>query len=64
MDYDEMAVIRGGMDAGTPESTLCEVMKRREFTIHLNLGAGDAEHTIWTSDISHDYVTINADYHT
>lgn len=64
MDYDEMAVIRGGMDAGTPEKMLCEVIKRREFTIHLNLGAGDAEHTIWTSDISHDYVTINADYHT
>ena len=64
MDYDEMAVVRGGMDAGTPESTLCEVMKRREFTIHLNLGAGDAEHTVWTSDISHEYVTINADYHT
>ena len=64
LDYDEMPVVRGGMDAGTPESELCTVMKRRDFTIHLNLGAGDCTHTVWTSDISHDYVTINADYHT
>ncbi|MBQ9770325.1 MAG: bifunctional glutamate N-acetyltransferase/amino-acid acetyltransferase ArgJ [Lentisphaeria bacterium] len=64
LDYDDMPVVRNGVDAGTPESELCEVMNRNEFTIHLNLGEGNGTFTVWTCDISHEYVTINADYHT
>jgi glutamate N-acetyltransferase/amino-acid N-acetyltransferase len=64
MDYDEMPVVRNGADAGTPEATLAEVMKRPEFTIRLDLGSGKFSHTIWTNDISYEYVKINADYHT
>ena len=64
LDYDDMPVVRNGVDAGTPEAELCEVMNRNEFTIHLNLGEGNGTFTVWTCDISHEYVTINADYHT
>ena len=64
LDYDEMPVVRGGMDAGTPESELVEVLRRDGFTLKLDLGAGTASHNIWTSDISYEYVKINADYHT
>ncbi len=64
LDYDEMPVVRHGMDAGTPEKELCKVMKRREFRIVLDLGEGVCRDFRWTSDLSHDYVTINADYHT
>lgn len=64
LDYEDMPVVRNGVDAGTPEKELCEVMARNEFTIHLNLGEGNGEFTVWTCDISHEYVTINADYHT
>lgn len=64
LDYDEMPVVRGGMDAGTPESELVEVLRRDGFTLKLDLGAGNASHNIWTSDISYEYVKINADYHT
>ena len=64
LDYDEMAVVRHGIDAGTPEPELCNVMARKEFTIHLDLGEGNGSFIVWTCDISHDYVTINADYHT
>ena len=32
--------------------------------IHLDLGAGAAEATVWTSDLTHEYVTLNADYRT
>lgn len=64
LDYDEMPVVRGGMDAGTPESELVKVLQRKEFTLKLDLGAGDCAHNIWTSDISYEYVKINADYHT
>lgn len=35
-----------------------------EFSIHLDLGLGDAETTVWTGDLTRDYVTINSDYRT
>ena len=64
LDYDEMPVVRGGMDAGTPEADLVPVLQREEFHLKLDLGEGSASHNIWTSDISYEYVKINADYHT
>ena len=38
------------------------VMKKSEIAIGVRLGRGQAEATIWTCDLSHDYVSINADY--
>lgn len=65
MDYDELPVVRGGVDAGTSEQALADVLKRKDgFTIRLDLGAGTASRTMWTSDLSYEYVKINADYHT
>jgi glutamate N-acetyltransferase/amino-acid N-acetyltransferase len=37
-------------------------MAASEIEIVINLGRGSAAHTVWTSDLSHDYVSINADY--
>ena len=64
LDYNDKPVVRGGMDAGTPEAELSELMKTGSFTVHIDLGAGVASDTMWTSDITYDYVKINADYHT
>lgn len=64
LDYDEMPVVRNGVDAGIPESELTQVLKRDEFSIKLNLGEGNGAFTVWTSDVSYEYVKINADYHT
>jgi argJ family len=52
------------MDAGTPEEELAQMMKRGEFTVRLDLGEGHGSFTVWTSDVSYEYVKINADYHT
>ena len=62
--FDEMPVVRGGLDAGTPESELAELMKHREFSVKVNLGEGNSSCTIWTGDFTYEYVKINADYHT
>lgn len=62
--YDALPVVRRGGDAGTPEETLVDVVKQREFTILVDLNGGSAEYWVWTSDISYEYVKINADYHT
>ena len=37
-------------------------MRQSEITVRVDLGRGTASHTVWTCDLSHDYVTINADY--
>jgi glutamate N-acetyltransferase/amino-acid N-acetyltransferase len=37
-------------------------MKQPEITVRVDLGRGRAQATVWTCDLSHDYVSINADY--
>ncbi|MFO7680946.1 MAG: bifunctional ornithine acetyltransferase/N-acetylglutamate synthase, partial [Chloroflexota bacterium] len=53
---------------GTPtkyqEADAAAIFAQAEFIIHLQLGEGSAADTVWTCDLSHDYVTINADYRT
>jgi glutamate N-acetyltransferase/amino-acid N-acetyltransferase len=38
------------------------VMKQSEITVRVDLHRGPASATVWTCDLSHDYVSINADY--
>ncbi|MDQ6981593.1 MAG: bifunctional glutamate N-acetyltransferase/amino-acid acetyltransferase ArgJ [Mariprofundus sp.] len=40
------------------------VFAKSEFAITLNLGMGNASATIWTGDLTHEYITINAEYRT
>jgi glutamate N-acetyltransferase/amino-acid N-acetyltransferase len=37
-------------------------MKQAEITVRVDLHRGDASSSVWTCDLSHDYVSINADY--
>ena len=62
--YGPKAVVLNGGDAGTPESELVEIVKQREFTVRVDFKCGDADYWVWTSDVSYEYVKINADYHT
>jgi glutamate N-acetyltransferase/amino-acid N-acetyltransferase len=64
LDYEGVPVVRGGMDAGTSEKRLVEAISRREFRIDLDLGVGNGAFTVWTCDLTYEYVKINADYHT
>ena len=62
---DDVRVLEGGMRAAEyTEAAGAAVMARDEFTVRVRLGPGDAAQTVWTSDLSHDYVRINADYRT
>ncbi len=53
-----------GVAADTPLAELEAVMKAKEVRIELDLGLGSGSDTVWTCDLSREYVTINADYHT
>jgi glutamate N-acetyltransferase/amino-acid N-acetyltransferase len=54
----------GGKNKDYREEMGAEVMEQAEVTIHVELNIGDETETVWTSDLSHDYVTINAEYRT
>ncbi|MDH4573556.1 bifunctional glutamate N-acetyltransferase/amino-acid acetyltransferase ArgJ [Salinicola acroporae] len=58
----ERLVEHGGRAASYTEEAGSRVMAQEEIVIRIRLGRGDASATIWTSDLSHDYVSINADY--
>jgi glutamate N-acetyltransferase/amino-acid N-acetyltransferase len=53
---------RGGRHPGYREEDGQRVMKQSEITVRVHLNRGAAETVIWTCDLSHDYVSINADY--
>lgn len=52
----------GGRNPTYREEDGQRVMKQSEITVRVLLGRGEASDTVWTCDLSHDYVTINADY--
>ena len=62
--FGDIPVVKNGGDAGTPEEALLETVKQREFSITCDFHDGDAEYWVWASDLSYEYVKINADYHT
>ena len=53
---------RGGRHPDYREEDGQRVMKQPEITVRVNLGRGAASETVWTCDLSHEYVSINADY--
>jgi glutamate N-acetyltransferase/amino-acid N-acetyltransferase len=60
---DDVWVARnGGRNPGYQEADGQRVMKQSEITVRVKLARGDATATVWTCDLSHEYVTINADY--
>ncbi|PVZ16129.1 MULTISPECIES: bifunctional glutamate N-acetyltransferase/amino-acid acetyltransferase ArgJ [unclassified Pseudomonas] len=55
---------QGGRADSYTEAQGAEVMAREEITIGIELGRGECSETIWTTDLSHEYVKINAEYRT
>ena len=62
---DDVCVARGGLVAAEyTEEAGAEVMARDEFTVRVTLGRGDVSETVWTTDLSYEYIRINAEYRT
>ncbi len=65
IDLGDVAIVcDGGRAAGYTEEQGQRVMSEDEITVSVALGRGSAHATVWTSDLSHEYVTINAEYRT
>ena len=62
---DEVCIVQaGGRAPGYTEEQGQQVMARPEITIRVELGRGEAAARVWTTDLSFDYVRINAEYRT
>ncbi|MCE8032373.1 bifunctional glutamate N-acetyltransferase/amino-acid acetyltransferase ArgJ [Billgrantia tianxiuensis] len=59
---DVRLVENGGRAAGYTEEQGSRVMRESEIVIRIALGRGEESATVWTTDLSHEYVSINADY--
>lgn len=59
---DVLVAKNGARHAGYQEADGQRVMKQSEITVRVSLARGPAAATVWTCDLSHDYVSINADY--
>ena len=57
-----IAASAGAIDAAYNEKQLSNYMKEEEVSIEVFIGAGKGYAKIWTCDLTHGYISINADY--
>lgn len=69
-DRDKLAIRIGGVDVakngmavpGYDETPVAKHMKGSDIDIEVDIGAGKSSATVWTCDLTYDYIRINADY--
>lgn len=62
--FDDLHLVKDGQPYNVDEERALEILSQDEVAITVDLGQGEAEATVWTCDLTHDYVTINAHYRT
>jgi glutamate N-acetyltransferase/amino-acid N-acetyltransferase len=61
--FDDIVMVQRGVGMGLEaEQKIAQVFKQKEFTVTVHLGQGHAHAHMWTTDLSYDYVRINASY--
>ena len=69
-DRDKLAISMGGIEIarngsvipGYDEAPVAKHMKGQDILIHVDVGVGGGQATVWTCDLTHGYISINADY--
>jgi glutamate N-acetyltransferase/amino-acid N-acetyltransferase len=62
---DDVCIVENGQRSKTyTEEKGKEVMVREEIKLSVSLNRGDTKEVIWSTDLSHEYITINAEYRT
>jgi glutamate N-acetyltransferase/amino-acid N-acetyltransferase len=65
LSINDTVVVKNGQRAGSyTEEAGAKAFARDEINIVIDLNSGSAEYTLWTTDLSHEYVRINAEYRT
>lgn len=61
---DELQLLASGLPLSYAEADAASIFSASEFIVQVDIGAGSKTATVWTSDLTHEYITINADYRT
>lgn len=64
IDFGDVPILRPGYRIDFSEEAAKAVLARREIAVTIRLGDGPGEALFWTCDLSHEYVSINANYRT
>jgi glutamate N-acetyltransferase / amino-acid N-acetyltransferase len=59
---NDVAVVSGGAGYNSNQMKAATIMHRPKFTVRIVLNQGSADATVWTSDLTHEYVRINSAY--
>ena len=62
--FDDVVVLQKGKASDFAADRVRKILKQGQLLITVSLGVGEKEATVYTCDLTHDYITINADYHT
>lgn len=63
MFFDNVQIVKGGLFVGkNAEVEATAAMKNKEIVLTVNINLGPHEATLWTCDLTHDYIRINAEY--
>jgi glutamate N-acetyltransferase/amino-acid N-acetyltransferase len=57
--YDGLAAVREGVAARTPVEALRKIAAEKRFTVTVDLNLGTADHIVYTTDLTADYVEFN-----
>ena len=62
--FADIAVAEKGATKKYDKQSMRKALEEKDINIYAGLGAGTFSATVYTCDLTHDYITINADYHT
>jgi glutamate N-acetyltransferase/amino-acid N-acetyltransferase len=62
--FNNVMVVKRGLGMASKERGAARVLRRSSFQVKIRLGQGKQAASVWTSDLSHDYVRINSAYRT
>jgi glutamate N-acetyltransferase/amino-acid N-acetyltransferase len=62
--FGSVTVFENGMGVDSAVEKLHKVMEEHDIVIDIDMGLGEAEATVWSCDLSYEYVKINGEYHT
>ena len=61
---DELQLVKQATPCDYDENVAQYIFSQPEFYVHLDLGNGESEISVWTGDLTEEYVRINSDYRT
>ena len=64
LHFEDVLVVKDGMPVAVAKEKLVEIVKKKEYKVSLDLCLGTAKASVFTCDLSYDYVKINAEYTT